>query len=88
MDQRIAELYEILDRATARRPCVFAGAGQAHHEIRLTHWERLDLPKAEQSNVVIISKICSYQIVRASASPNIELGCGGTNQFTVGIERV
>jgi len=30
----------------------------------------------------------SKQIVGTSASANIELGCGGTNQVTVGIERV
>jgi hypothetical protein len=36
----------------------------------------------------MISKICRNQIVRTSASPNIELGCGGTNQITVRIERV
>jgi hypothetical protein len=36
----------------------------------------------------LFSKICGEQIVRASASPNIELGCGGTNQITIRIERV
>ena len=36
----------------------------------------------------LFQKICSNQIVRASASPNIELGSGGANQITVGIERV
>jgi hypothetical protein len=36
----------------------------------------------------IISKLCSNQIVRTSASPNIEFGGGGTNQITVGFERV
>jgi hypothetical protein len=33
-------------------------------------------------------KICDNQIIRTSASANIELSCGGTYQIAVGIERV
>jgi hypothetical protein len=36
----------------------------------------------------IVSKISGNQIVRTSTSANIELGCGGTYQITIGIERV
>src|ERR1700694_2042668 len=38
--------------------------------------------------LAIVSKICGNQIIRTSASANIELSCGGTYQITVGIERV
>jgi hypothetical protein len=36
----------------------------------------------------IVSKISGNQIIRTSASANINLGRGGTYQITVGIERV
>src|SRR5450631_1481135 len=35
----------------------------------------------------IVSEISGVQIIRTSASANIDLGCGGTYQITVGIER-
>jgi hypothetical protein len=38
--------------------------------------------------LAIVSKICGNQIIRTSASANIELSRGGTYQITVGIERV
>jgi hypothetical protein len=38
--------------------------------------------------LAIVSKICGNQVIRTSASANIELSCGGTYQITVGIERV
>ena len=37
--------------------------------------------------VAIVSKMCSAQIVGTFASADIELGCGGTYQIAVGIER-
>jgi hypothetical protein len=40
----------------------------------------------KKAHPVIILKICSNQIIRASASANIEPGCRGTYQITVGIE--
>ena len=36
----------------------------------------------------LVSKIRGNQIVRSPASADIDLGCGGTDQVTVGIERV
>jgi hypothetical protein len=36
----------------------------------------------------IVSKISGNQIIRTSAFARIELGCGGTYQITVGIERI
>jgi hypothetical protein len=35
-----------------------------------------------------VSEIGGNQIIRAPTSPNIDLGCGGTYQITVEIERV
>jgi len=43
---------------------------------------------ANTETQAIVSKISGDQIIGTSASADIELGCGGTYQITVGIERV
>jgi hypothetical protein len=40
------------------------------------------------SAAAIAQKFCGNQIIRTSASADIELGCGGTYQITVGTECV
>lgn len=60
--------------AAPRQPCGRESAGRDGELNILDHGS-------------IVSKICSTQIVGTSASANIELGCSGTYQITVGVER-